>query len=114
MNVGIRMGSDVSDDQLLALAGWLKRDADVARVARISQVSSAADGSMGAVDVINIALTHIEAIGSVLIAYAAWRDARPRRPSVTLTVGDVAVVVSDASPERIAHVVKVLADGGRD
>ncbi|MEV4518223.1 hypothetical protein AB0K00_55875 [Dactylosporangium sp. NPDC049525] len=87
------------------LHGWLVRSADLD--ADITQASSAT-GHMGALDVIDVVLTHAVAAANLVIAYTAWRRARPDAPPITFTVNGVTVTAADASPETVERIRATL------
>lgn len=88
-----------------ALHGWLARSPDLD--ADITQTSSAT-GHMGALDVINIVLTHAVAAANLVIAYTAWRRARPDAPPIVFTVGGITVTAADATPETVERIRATL------
>ena len=88
-----------------ALHGWLLRSPDLD--ADITQDSSVT-GHMGALDVINVALTHAVAAANLVIAYTAWRRARPDAPPIVFTVDGITVTAADASPETLERIRATL------
>ena len=105
---------------LLDLHRWLRGDQDVSRHARIGLgAAEPSDEDMGAVEVISLVVGHTLTALNLALSYAAWRQARPAAPAVTLTVGERTLVLHDASDETVQRIVRELtgeaareADGG--
>lgn len=78
------------DDQaLVSLYRWLSRDAAMARYGQVTvQATRQQPGGMGAAfDVINAVFADAGAlagIGSLLVAYCAWRETRTQAPAFTI------------------------------
>jgi hypothetical protein len=103
---------------LVSLYNWLRSDPDV-RPVRVGLDSGRPHGSMGALDVINVTLDHITAISAVLIAFASWRQSRPRPPDVTIRINGTTVQVPrDMPADELAGLIDALASrtggGGSD
>lgn len=118
MQVDIVMEGD-SDDRsaasaasLTSLYRWLAQDPDVAQQADVSLGSErAAPGDMsGAFDVINAVVANGIALGSLAVACASWRAARPSAPAVRIERNGVTVTVEDASPETVRRIVDALGE----
>jgi hypothetical protein len=103
---------------LMSLLRWLQRDESL--VGRCTASLEAGDevGPMG-LEVIGLVLTHLTALSSVAIAYAAWRDSRPRtqRPKATLAGpgvdfvfdgDDLRITVRNASAAAIGAIVEAV------
>lgn len=104
----------VSDGQAAAsLYRWLSRDATLARYGQVSaRTVGERPGDMGAaVDVINAVLADAGAaagIGSLLVAYRAWRDTRTLAPSFVIEKDGVRVVVNQGSEKEVQQVLNAM------
>ncbi|WP_162906993.1 effector-associated constant component EACC1 [Allorhizocola rhizosphaerae] len=90
---------------------WLRADADVMRAGDVTARARHTGGTMGALEVVDIVLTHAIALSSVLVAYASWRTARPKAPTITFKNDKgITVTATDASPETIETIIEALGD----
>ncbi|GAA3288975.1 hypothetical protein Dvina_36510 [Dactylosporangium vinaceum] len=111
MLVEISMADDASADSLPSLEAWLRRDRDLRRDVVFKAPPEKPLGTMGTADVISMVLTHAEAIGGIVLAFAAWRTSRRQPPGgIQVKVGNQIVIVSRCTPEEIAQVVKELSN----
>jgi hypothetical protein len=103
---------------LASLYRWLRRDSALARYGQLTvQSVNQQPGDMGgAFDVINAAFADAGAaagIGSLLVAYRAWRDTRTQAPAFTIEKDGVTVVVDQGSEQEIRQILNVmLPDAG--
>ena len=99
-----------------SLYRWLTLDPEVRRDATVRRVPAPAKaGDMGGtLDVINVVLGNGIAIGSLLVAVAAWRESRPRPPVTRIERDGISIVIEDASPETVRRVVDALTDRPMD
>jgi hypothetical protein len=104
--------------QLLSLFRWLREDASLVGRCTVGLGESTEPGHMGAAEIIDLTLTHLTAVTSVAIAYAAWRDSRAQRPRAILSGpgfeivfvdSDLHIVFKDASADTIEAVVAAYA-----
>lgn len=97
---------------LTSLYRWLVQDPDVAQQADVSLESEqAVAGEMGgAFEVINAVVANGIALGSLAVACATWRAARPTAPAVRIERNGVTVTVEDASPETVRRIVDALRE----
>ncbi|MGW1375198.1 effector-associated constant component EACC1 [Streptomyces sp. NPDC002446] len=97
---------------LASLYRWLIQDPDVAQQAEVSLgTGPARPGAMGgAFEVINAVVTHGIALGSLAVACATWRAARPSAPAVRIERDGVTVTVEDGSPETVRRIVDALGE----
>jgi hypothetical protein len=110
MYIRIGISGDDRESALIDLYRWLLRDADVRRHATVSLSSDApSSGTMGAIDVINLVVGQGLTALNLALSYAAWRNARPSAPAVTITVDGGSVTVHDASEETVRRIVAALA-----
>ncbi|MFH8570345.1 hypothetical protein [Streptomyces sp. NPDC017993] len=118
MQVDIVMEGDsdgralASTTSLTSLYRWLVQDPDVAEQADVSLGSEQAGaGEMGGtLEVINAVVANGIALGSLAIACATWRAARPTAPAVRIERDGVTVTVEDASPETVRRIVDALGE----
>jgi hypothetical protein len=105
------------DRELVSLYRWLAQDASVQRNARISRGTfppppGSTQSPMGdAFDFINAVLSNANAvagIGSMLIAYKAWRGTRSKPPAITIRHGDITVTVAEGSEQEIQPLLNAL------
>lgn len=102
---------------LLSLYRWLSQDAAVASYGQVTvQTVRQQPGEMGgAFDVINAVFGDagaIAGIGSLLVAYRAWRDTRTQAPAFTIEKDGVTVVIDRGSEEEIQQILKVMLPAG--
>ncbi len=113
MRLVITAVGDSDGQGVASLYRWLSRDASVARYGQVTvQEASQQPGGMGAAfDVINAIFADAGAasgIGSLLVAYRAWRDTRTQAPSLVITKGDVTITISQGSEEEIQQILTVM------
>lgn len=94
------------------LLPWLRRD-PVAKAATFSPV--ARPGEMGAGEIIQTVLEDAFALGGLVVAIAAWRDARrsPRQaegPVVWVVKDGIKVAVPTSDPELLDRALRVLLE----
>ncbi|MDX3714715.1 hypothetical protein PV733_38470 [Streptomyces europaeiscabiei] len=110
MHIRIGISGNDREAALIDLYRWLLRDADVSRHATVDLSSDAPGaGTMGAIDVINLVVGQGLTVLNLALSYAAWRNARPSAPAVTITVDGGSVTVHDASEETVRRIVAELA-----
>jgi Effector Associated Constant Component 1 len=110
------MISSVEPDDGQALASlyrWLSQDAVVARYGGVTAHEvSREPGEMGAaLDVINAVFADAGAtagVGSLLIAYRAWRDTRTKAPTFTVTMNDVTVTLDRGTEEEFKKIIDLI------
>ncbi|WP_328653351.1 hypothetical protein OG598_05600 [Micromonospora sp. NBC_00330] len=93
--------------ELNALYGWLRSDATLARVADV-RPAPPPPGSMGALDVVDVVLTHVTAMSSLGLAVLAWRQSRPRPPSITVVRADGVRLTVDDSSQLTAEIISAF------
>lgn len=110
MYIRIGISGDDRESALIDLYRWLLRDADVSRHATVGLSADApGGGTMGAIDVINLVVGQGLTALNLALSYAAWRNARPSTPAVTITVDGRSITVHDASEETVRRIVAELA-----
>jgi hypothetical protein len=62
----------------------------------------------GMLDAITAMVNDGIALGSLIVAYQAWRDSRSRRRTVIIERGKIRIDLSDTSPEMVSDLVKAL------
>ena len=102
------------DDQnaLGSLQRWLAGDPELRRSSTFELVPShPSPGEMGPVfDVINAVISDGTGLGSLIVAYLAWRDSRPHAPAVRIERDGVVVNLAEGSPEAIDEVLSALGE----
>ena len=98
---------------LVSLYRWLSHDAVVASYGQVTvQAVKQQPGDMGAVlDVISAVFSDAGAaagVGSLLVAYRAWRDTRTQAPAFMIEKDGVTIVVDHGSEQEIRHVLSVM------
>ena len=99
-----------------SLYRWLSRDSRVTACAEVSlQSGGARPGEMGSVeDLITAVFADAGAmagVGSLLVAYRAWRDTRTRPPAITIEKDGVTVEVNEGSEQQIRQVLSAFFPG---
>ncbi len=111
----VRIRSDGTDDMTLhQLYRWLSNDSELAYEGTVEGRAPSGTGQMGALEVIDVTLTHVTSLGSLVMAYASWRAARRDSSSVTFERDGVSVTVQDASPQTIARIMDALSGSGEE
>jgi membrane-associated two-gene conflict system component 1 (EACC1) len=85
---------------LVSLHSWLLRSPELTRHSTVRMMAGRGGGSMGAVETIGVVVSSATAIGSLLVAYRAWRDARVKPPAMTITINQFIVPMDDPSAEE--------------
>ncbi|GID27721.1 effector-associated constant component EACC1 [Paractinoplanes brasiliensis] len=104
MPVSITSSDDASLD---SLARWLEDDSfDIAR-----RSSGSRPGAQGPLDVVDVILSNATAIASLLVSFAAWRNAKhhEREPRFTFRRGDVELSIDDPTDQEIERVIAALS-----
>jgi hypothetical protein len=111
MEVKIRVDGDPDGLALASLQRWLAQDTDVTRETTVRiEATTCSSGDMGGMlDTITAMVNNGIALGSLIVAYQAWRDSRPQRCRVILERGDIRIDLSDTSPEMVNDLVKALS-----
>ncbi|MEV6050273.1 hypothetical protein [Streptomyces sp. NPDC052107] len=110
--IGIGGGTASGEGLEASLRRWLAADPELrGEVAVVAPPGLPAPGAMGGggLDVVNVVVSNAIALGSLLVALAGWRSARPRPPQLTLERNGVVVTVHDASPETVEQVLALFA-----
>jgi len=90
---------------------WLSEDAQVRRALTVAlDDAEAGPGQMGAADVLSVIMTQLTGIGSLAVAFAAWRDSRARTPTVKFTLGGGTIECGAESVEQLTAALVALAD----
>lgn len=94
----------------MSLYRWLVAEPELRGLAEVSTGSGQpGQGRMGgALDVIDVVLANGIALGSLITAVAAWRNARPRPPVVRLERDGMVVTLRDGSPEAVERILRSL------
>nr|WP_274390258.1 hypothetical protein [Streptomyces adustus] len=88
---------------------WLDRTPAVERHVKLQLTAAPQPGdTMGAADLINMVLNQGFAAGNLVLAYRAWRSARPAAPPITVTAADKIIVLGDASEETLHRLERLL------
>jgi uncharacterized protein YhdP len=107
MQVMIHVDQGASSTSLMS---WLRND-PVARSVTFSTAHVSQD-KMGVGDVIQAIVENTIALAELIVAVAAWRDARHGRadppPQVRLEGGEVSMTISSADPTEVARIVQAL------
>jgi Effector Associated Constant Component 1 len=85
---------------LTSLHSWLLRTPEVSRHCTVRMVAGRGGESMGPVETVGVVVSSATAIGSLLVAYRAWRDARAKPPAMTITINQFIVSLDDPSAEE--------------
>jgi hypothetical protein len=116
MRLVISPVEDGDDQAVASLYRWLSRDAAVAACGQVRVESIGPQpGEMGSVlDVITAVFSDAGAaagVGSLLVAYRAWRDTRTRAPSLTIEKDGVTLVVNEGSEEEVRRTLGLFFPG---
>jgi hypothetical protein len=98
---------------LVSLYRWLSRDSAVASHGRLTvQTLSQRPGDMGgAIDVINAVFTDagaVAGIGSMLVAYRAWRSTRTQAPAFKIEKDGITVVLEQGSEQEARQILDAM------
>jgi Effector Associated Constant Component 1 len=112
MRLVISTAEDGDSQAVVSLYRWLSRDATVARYGQVTAQAVSQPGRMSAAfDVINAVFADAGAaagIGSLLVAYRAWRDTRTQAPALVITKDGVTVMINQGSAEEIQQILGVM------
>jgi hypothetical protein len=89
---------------------WLREDPDARREYAVSLESRIHPGEMGAVDVLTAVVTQLTSIGTLAVAFAAWRDSRARPSAVKISVGGASIEFGEGSAEQLTVVLMALIE----
>jgi hypothetical protein len=104
---------DDEEQELIYLHRWFTEDPEVSRnsVIRLAQRVPSQPGEMGgAFEAIIAILSDGTALGSLIISFLAWRDSRPRPPTVSIECRGITVNLSEGSPETVRRMVAALTE----
>jgi hypothetical protein len=98
---------DDNAEQLASLVRWLRDDDDMRAAATITAARNVGEpGQMGsALEVVNVLLSNAIALGSLVVAVAAWRGSRQKPPTVRILDGENVVEVRSLSEADVRVVV---------
>jgi hypothetical protein len=97
-------------DVMTSLYRWLRRDSRTAGHIELSLVPpQAPDAQGGMFEVINALIGDGSGIGSLVFAYAAWRQAHRSDAAVTFERDGVKIRVTDATSEMLEQVIRALS-----
>ncbi|MET7666168.1 hypothetical protein ABZS99_47040 [Streptomyces sp. NPDC005463] len=111
----MRLELQVESGELRSLQGWLRGDPEARRSAAVGVRGGASGpGEMGGVlDVLELVTGNGWSAASFVLAVAAWRQSRPRRPRVEIRRGETVIVLVEGSGEEVERAVRALeAVGG--
>jgi hypothetical protein len=110
MELRMFIEGDADGTQLTSLGRWLADDpATAPLVIALEQTGEPVPGSGGApVDVIGAAADDAAGIGSLVVAYLAWRESRPGRPRARIEHDGAFVLLTDITPDDVDAVVRRL------
>jgi hypothetical protein len=113
MELRLFIEDDADGAQLTSLGRWLADDpATAPLVVALEQTGEPVPGSKDApVDVIAAVVGDDAGIGSLVVAYVAWRDSRPGRPHARVEHDGRVVELTDLSPDDVGAVVRRLQLG---
>ncbi len=109
----VQISVDAGDDEeaLASFYRWLLEDPEVSRLADVSMAArTPSTETMGGVEVISAVASNAIALGSLGVAFLAWRDARPRRsvPVARLERGDVTITIEGGSADEIRSIIDAV------
>lgn len=94
---------------LTSLYRWLREDVAVRGEAEVELVSEPRSGEMGAAEVLCAVLGQVTSVGSLAVAFAAWRDSRSKTPPMRIRLGENSIDVGKATAEQLAMALDALA-----
>lgn len=115
MQVQIRLGDGGDGRDLLR---WLRNDPIAARAELGVLPAEAGQSEMGTADVVQVALDNVSGLGGLVVAVAAWRDARRQgqartaAPTVRIQYETVTVEVTDDDPATVRRIIDALTASG--
>jgi hypothetical protein len=113
LELRIRAEGEGAEEALVSLHHWLRQDPDARRSAEVRlEESGASQGAMSAAfEAIMAIVSNSIALGSLIVAYQSWRDARVRSPKITIEVEGVTVDLTDSSGDTVIQIVQKLGEG---
>ncbi|OKK02612.1 hypothetical protein AMK26_23675 [Streptomyces sp. CB03234] len=97
-----------------ALRVWLTQEQMLRGQVRIPVDSVPLPGAMGQpLELVSVLLSNTIALGNLLVAVAAWRQSRPRQPSVRIEVNGRSFILDTSNPGELEALARALreADG---
>lgn len=110
MQIRVQVSADEGHPGVLDLHRWLSEDPDVTAAAEFGLNSEDAPGALGALDVIDVVLSNLLAVGSLLLSVATWREARARNAETHVEHNGVSVRIESSDPEHVRDVVRQLTE----
>ena len=101
MNLTITVDGDDAS-ALGSLHGWLRRDRELAAQADIGTSYHQVSGAMGALDVVDVVLTHMTGLSTLVLAVTAWRQTRRQPARPTFVINGVEIIATDDAAETLA------------
>jgi hypothetical protein len=105
---------EASARALTSLYRWLREDSAVRVDADVELVNEAEPEHMGAADALCAVLSQLTSVGSLAVAFAAWRDSRSATPPVRIRFREVSIDVGDATAEQLAVALSAAASAHAD
>ncbi|MFI0351786.1 hypothetical protein [Actinomadura sp. 9N407] len=105
--------SAADDGDVVSLYRWFAQDASVSRHARVSldEAAPRPGSAAGTITVINVSLQDsgaVAGLGTLVIAFTAWRGTRSRPAAITVHCGDVTATLTDGSEAEIQPLLDAL------
>lgn len=100
---------EASARALTSLYRWLREDSTTRGEVQVVLRAEPRPGELGAADVLTTVLSQLTAIGSLAVAFAAWRDSRSKVPPIRIRLGENSIDVTDGTAEELTVVLKALA-----
>jgi hypothetical protein len=99
-----------------ALYRWLLADPELRGLAEVTAAPTRQEpGHMGgAMEAVDVVVSNLIGLSSLLVGIAAWRGARSRSPRVRIEHDGTAVTLEDASPESVERILRALTADDRD
>jgi hypothetical protein len=109
MSINIRIDGN-GDDELRSLHNWLLDEPGIRRHAKIQLVAGEpGPGEMGTtLEIIKLATESGFQVMNLALAFAAWRQTRPKKTSVTIERDGTTVTLSDADSDEVGKIIKAI------
>jgi hypothetical protein len=110
VQVRVQVAAEDGGPGVHSLFRWLSQDPDVTPV-ELRLVGHDDQGALGALEVIDVVVSNVIALSSLLVAIATWRGARSPAAVTRIEHNGVSVHLASADTQDIERVLRQLTQG---
>jgi hypothetical protein len=110
MEIFVRTLDSEAEEDLRSLYHWLLEDDDIRRSSKISLSGAEPRNEEmgGALDVIQLVIENGFELANLALAYAAWRESRGSRATITIERDGSKVTLHDTDEDSVSRILKAL------